>query len=350
MSKPKTRLAAAAFSAALVLLLLIPAAGQAATNFGSRLLNEPSNAGECKELGPCTLVSFIHPSDPEGDPYSGGAPVSGVITKFRIRAFAEGETGTATATFRVANIERPNPADDNSALASSTGTGPTVVIPESGEETAIIEVGGRLPVKAGQHLAVDGSPNLWATYNNSGDKYTYVYAPPLVDGSGARGSLEPTGELLVAATIEPDADGDGFGDETQDQCPRQASTQGPCDDVAPRVQGFSVLANGKRVKYFLTEGATVSFKLEKKLRGRRVGKRCVRQTPKNRKKRRCARFKRIGALFSGPGGQGPHRIVLPNGRKLKPGRYRLTATVRDAAGNEGSRTTVFVVKKKKRRK
>jgi len=28
--------------------------------------------------------------------------------------------------------------------------------------------------------------------------------------------------------LEPDADHDGFGDETQDQCPTHASTQGPC--------------------------------------------------------------------------------------------------------------------------
>ena len=70
--------------------LLVPATVHAATNFGSRLIDEPANAGECSMLGPCTLVSFIHPSEPEGNPYSGGAPVDGVITKFRIRAFAEG--------------------------------------------------------------------------------------------------------------------------------------------------------------------------------------------------------------------------------------------------------------------
>jgi hypothetical protein len=32
----------------------------------------------------------------------------------------------------------------------------------------------------------------------------------------------------VGAVLEPDADGDGFGDETQDACPSDASTQGPC--------------------------------------------------------------------------------------------------------------------------
>jgi hypothetical protein len=32
----------------------------------------------------------------------------------------------------------------------------------------------------------------------------------------------------VEAVLEADADNDGFGDETQDQCPTDASTQGPC--------------------------------------------------------------------------------------------------------------------------
>jgi hypothetical protein len=35
-------------------------------------------------------------------------------------------------------------------------------------------------------------------------------------------------QMDVSASLEPDADHDGFGDETQDQCPTNASTQGPC--------------------------------------------------------------------------------------------------------------------------
>lgn len=37
--------------------------------------------------------------------------------------------------------------------------------------------------------------------------------------------------LNVTATLEPDADGDGFGDETQEQCATDASLQGPCADT-----------------------------------------------------------------------------------------------------------------------
>ena len=50
-------------------LLALPASGMAADSFGSRLLNEPANAAEC-DTPPCTYVSYIHPSDPNGDPYS----------------------------------------------------------------------------------------------------------------------------------------------------------------------------------------------------------------------------------------------------------------------------------------
>jgi Ca2+-binding RTX toxin-like protein len=32
----------------------------------------------------------------------------------------------------------------------------------------------------------------------------------------------------IAAKVEPDSDRDGFGDETQDQCPTNATVQGPC--------------------------------------------------------------------------------------------------------------------------
>ena len=90
-------------------MLALPTAGQAATTFGSRLLNDPSSSGECVSFpNPCTIASFIHPTDPNGDPSSAGAPVGGVITMFRIRAHGEGGAG-AKVTFRLASVSRPDP-------------------------------------------------------------------------------------------------------------------------------------------------------------------------------------------------------------------------------------------------
>jgi hypothetical protein len=345
MSKMKLRLTVASL-AALGALLILPAAVQAATNFGSRLNHDPANSGECEPLGPCTIVSFIHPSDPNGDPYSGGAPVGGVITKFRIRAYVVGEP--AQVTFGVADISLPDPNDQTTALASAAGRGPTVTLPvnEELEEAPIQEFGSRVPVKKGQHLAIDASESLQATVNDSGDKFSYVFSPPLVQGSGARGSLEPTGELLVAATIEPDADGDGFGDETQDKCPTQATTQGACDVTPPAVSGLSV-TNGE-VSYSLSEASTVSFTLEKKFVGRKVGQKCAKKTAKNRKKKKCSTFKPVGAAFAGTGAPGANLVAIPDGTKLTPGLYRLTMTARDTVGLVTVTTTTFKVAKKKK--
>jgi hypothetical protein len=335
----KRRLTTTALSALTGLLLLLPAAAQAATTFGSRLNQQPDGGGGCQILGPCTIVSFIHPSDPEGNPYSGGAPVSGVITKFRIYAKTEAPT---LVTFRVADISRPNPMDETSATATAAGTGPTVTIQPT-EEPAIREFGGRLPVKKGQHLAIDAT-DVQATYNNGGHKFSYIFTPQLVNGAAPQASAEPVGELLVQGEIEPDVDGDGFGDETQDQCPSQATTQGPCDTTPPVVSGLRV--SDGTVSYTLSEASTVSFQLAKKLPGRRVGGRCVAQTAKNRAHKRCARFRPIGASFKGPGAAGADQVTLPGGRKLGPGAYRLTMTVTDVAGNKATETTTFKVKKK----
>jgi hypothetical protein len=343
MPKPRRRPFALALSLVAGLLLL-PAAAQAApTTFGSRLNNDPTQG--CGTPDPCTTVSLIHPTDPNGDPYSGGAPVDGVITKFRVRAYVP---TPSPVTFLLADISLPDPNDNSSALASAVAVGPQVTIqPSEASEVPIAEFPARVPVKKGQHLALESGPETHAVYDSSGSKFSYIFSPPLVAGSGARGSLEATGELLVQASIEPDADGDGFGDETQDQCPSQATTQGPCDATAPVVSKLGV-ANGI-VSYTLSEASTVSLQLEKKIAGRKVGGKCVPQTKKNRRHARCPRFKPIGARFSGGGNAGANQVTLPNGKHLRPGTYRVTITATDAAGNTSTRSTTFKVKKKKRK-
>ncbi len=341
-------------------LLLVPASSSAATNFGSRLTNEPSNAGECGSLGPCSFVSFIHPSDPDGDPYSGGSPVDGVITKFRVRVFGAGGVATRV-TLRVANISRPNPGNDDNAVATPTGTGPTVDVPAPpGVDTPIREFTARLSVAKGQHLGLDGPPNLWATYNNSGDKFSYVFAPPLVAGQGARGSTSATGELLVAATVEPDSDKDGFGDETQDKCPTQGNAGAACtaaDRKKPsltrlrfsrssfraRRTGPSLLSqtSGTRIRFSLSETATTTFRVQRARTGRRIRGRCRAATRRNKQlsRRRCTRYVRVRGSFKHTDGAGANSLTFTGrvgGRRLRVGRYRLVARAVDAAGNKSA--------------
>lgn len=327
---------ATAFVLAATALLALPATGTAAETFGSRLLNQPTDGG-CKTLTPpCTYVSYIHPSDPDGDPYSGGAPRDGVIVRFRIRASVP-DGQSPSVTFRLADV-MPQGAD--SALAAAVGTGPTVNVAGTGE---IEEFPARLPVTKGNHLALDTTA-VDAVYNADGSKFTYVYAPTLVDGQGPRPSNDVTAELLVAAVVEPDSDGDGYGDETQDSCPTDAGTQqGACpkpDVTDPKLTGLSLLPkafkSSSKLLYRLSETATVTVRVEKAKKGRKVGRKCRKQTAKNRLRKRCTRYVKLRGKIEATGGKGLNQLTVASrigGRNLPPGRYRLVVTARDKAGN-----------------
>jgi len=310
----RTRLVAAAVAAGA--LLVLPASGQAAQVFGSGFVNEPTQRG-CEMLGPCTIAAFVE-IPREGQLVNGGAPSDGVITRLRIRAKVENPN--TQVTFRVVNIAPVADGEGGkSATASATGTGPTVTLQTTGAQPIPIqEFAARLPVKRGQHLAIDAPSNLEATFDNSGSKFSYEFAPPLALGAPARTSNNFLGELLVQGTIESDADGDGFGDETQDACPSQASTQGACDTSAPAIAGLQVRKG--RISYRLSEPATVSFRLAKKVR---------------------RGYRAIGRTFPGPGSTGANRRGIPRARRLARGAYRLSMTATDAVGNTATAKKAF---------
>lgn len=321
-------------------LVVWPAAASAAETFGSRLLNQP-NYGGCEGVtAPCTYAAYIHPSDPDGDPYAGGAPSDGVIVKFKIRAVGPGGPGTpATVTFGLADVTRINP---DSATATAAGFGPTVTLAGSGE---IEEFAARLPVKKGNQVAIRTS-DARAVYASSGDKFTYVFAPPLADNEPARDSSQVTEELLVAAVVEPDADGDGYGDETQDNCKGRAGSAGGCPTPAeieqqksPRISGVAIAPRkgkgARTVAYRLNKSARVTLRIARLTKGRRVAGKCRRQTRRNRTHRPCVRQKVLPGRIVRTGKAGRNRVTLPariGGRKLAPGRYRLLLTARDSTG------------------
>jgi hypothetical protein len=88
----------------------------------------------------------------------------------------------------------------------------------------------------------------------------------------------------------------------------------------------------------LSEAARVKFEVLVKTRGRRVGGRCVKQTRRNRNRRRCTRLVVKKPAFTRSAPLGRSRVTWTGrlGRKaLKPGSYILRATPTDAAGNTG---------------
>jgi hypothetical protein len=345
ITRPR-RLVATALAAGAA-ILAFPAAGHAATTFGNDLNDQPSNSGECEGLpGGCTEVLYNAPG--MGGDNTVGAPVDGIITKWRIRAHGGGDGGGGTfaaqITLRLATITIPDPGNQDIALAQAVATGPTVTVPATGPEvldTPITEFAAQLPVKKGQYLAIDGT-NVHATHNSSSGTDTYVYSPQLVQGEGPRANTDVKEELLLQADIEPDADGDGFGDETQDGCPTQATNQGACDTTQPGLSGVSF--NGSRIKYTLSEAAAVQIRVEKGKKGRRVRGKCRKVTRKNRLRKKCTRYVRVKSL-SQDGKAGVNVLPIP-GKKLGPGRYRLKFTITDPHGNVRKATLKFRIRRR----
>jgi hypothetical protein len=98
---------------------------------------------------------------------------------------------------------------------------------------------------------------------------------------------------------------------------------------------------GTKVSFKLNEAANVRFTVTQRTKGRKVkrGKKtiCVKPTKKNRKRKRCTRTVTLKGSFSRTGVAGKNSFHFTgrlNGRKLKPGRYRLVATP-TAGGKKG---------------
>lgn len=339
MPVPMRRLTTVALALAAALLLL-PAASQAAVRFGSlRTPNDPTDDG-CGQVA-CTLVSYINPVDPNGDPYAGGSPVDGVVTAFHIRAYAT--VDGAQITFHVGNVS-PDPGDKKAAVANITGTGPTVQIPVDDDrvDVPLRSFPARVPITRGQHLAIDAPGTVAAVYATGGGELTYGFAPRLLQGDGARGSTNAAEELLVSATVEPDADKDGFGDETQDQCSTDATAQGACRDGtitgAKPLTIRSLRVSGGKVRYALSTGATVSLRLAS-------GRACASTGAV-----RCKRYVSLGRAFAGGGKAGTNSVALPrpHRRRLAPGAYRVTVTAQGADDRTVRATARFTIRKTRR--
>lgn len=123
------------------------------------------------------------------------------------------------------------------------------------------------------------------------------------------------------------------------------------DTTAPVVSGLAAakrpVRGGARatLRLRLSEAATATVRLERLLPGRRAGRRCVAPARARRGAARCTRAVVVGKPVARSLGAGPQTLKLAGGRTLAPGRYRVTVTARDAAGNRTAkaRATTFAV-------
>jgi uncharacterized protein (DUF2141 family) len=102
--------------------------------------------------------------------------------------------------------------------------------------------------------------------------------------------------------------------------------------------GPSIAARvGAVVTYSLSHAAKVTFRIERASAGRRVGGRCVKPRRSGRRGKRCIRYSLVSGSFAHAGRAGSNKFKFSgrvHRRKLRPGRYRLRALARDAAGRQ----------------
>lgn len=291
------------------------------------------------------------------EPYQ--VPTPGVITswsfttgrhaftnfKFKVVRFTDNvgltvaqDTATLPANQRTTNTVR---------IAVSTGDRIGIFVPSTGE--CLLKSTG-----ATKHfIQSDTQPGQSNTYVATADNHIYP----------------------VSARLEADADNDGFGDESQDKCPTDASTQESCpagdggipppgggtppggaaDTTKPTLGGLSFTTTvfraatsggafsaqkkgpiGTKVSFSLSEPSAVRFTVQRKTKGRRVGGKCAKLKRSNRTKTKCTRWTAVKGSFTVAGTAGTSTFTFRGrmgGKSLKPGSYRLNGTATDPANN-----------------
>jgi hypothetical protein len=203
-------------------LLALPSSAGAATVFGADMSQSPSFS--------TSIYSITNVIRPDGSADT-GAPVSGVLVSARIRTTGGGGSGV----IRVLR-QTSHPDASTYGLLNTAPEIPVTVMADATLPGHVTEVMTRRPILAGDRLAwyVNdlGSAIKEQTPGAPGE-CAYAAGASHTVGTSLDHSTAGCNNLLVllSGTIEADADGDGFGDDTQDQCPTDASTHAACPVV-----------------------------------------------------------------------------------------------------------------------
>lgn len=209
---------------------LTMAAGSAsgAVVVGSNLAATPNNGGCLAPMGAwsCTFALSGLPG-PSLAPGGARVGTDGVIVGWSVRSGA----AAVPIAMRLRVVRGGN-------LGAGSGAIETLPAGVAG----VHSFGARLPVKAADQIGLDALnvPNPYAIpvlrTGVPGATTDFWVASPLADGEARAPTADDyaAAELLMNVTIEPDRDGDGYGDETQDVCPDAATAAVPPCPQAPQ--------------------------------------------------------------------------------------------------------------------
>jgi hypothetical protein len=210
-------------------LLAVAAPAHASTQIGMVATSDADNCTPNTEFMQNTVGSSM------GFTPSYDVPSAGVITSWSTKP------GSGTGTGARLKVYRPT-ADPNTWTVVGESAAKVPLTPD-----AVNTANTRIPVQAGDRIAIrtasgNGGPCDFPYPAGLGPGYAIFFfqgMPSSTDpsaGTNVTFSDDGLEELVnIAAVVEPDADGDGFGDETQDQCPGVAGSNNGCPPPRPPV-------------------------------------------------------------------------------------------------------------------
>jgi hypothetical protein len=225
--------AVALAGSALALTLIAAPAASATTEVGT-------DCAADAEAPAHTLVPLA--KQPSSRPLT--VPSAGVVTSWRIDLAPP----LTSAPAQVLKVMRTTGEANSFAVVAESAPMPLTAAGNA--------FSARFPVQAGDRFGVSGGEagNVMFCSNRPGESVGSV-GSDLRAGSSATFTVGDEVQVPVVATVEPDQDGDGYGDETQDGCPQSAAYQGPC----PRVEiGATAVAGKKAVTLLITAGAATT--------------------------------------------------------------------------------------------
>ena len=155
-----------------------------------------------------------------------------MITSWSFRAGMAAQPDAATMTLKT---YRPGTQDGTSgySFATAVNTGPSFEIPAGNQLPSDPTVlPARMPIAAGERVGIVADNDIsFAVYNpTAGVSSTVLFTGfPPYNGEDY-GSTYGSTAIAINAMVEPDADADGYGDETQDCHPADPARHG-CDQV-----------------------------------------------------------------------------------------------------------------------
>jgi hypothetical protein len=195
-------------AASFVALALAAAPGAGATEIGHAQSLSGSGGENCG-----TNLTWVQTAASSAN-YT--VPFDGVITSWSV--------GDNISTAIKLKVLRPVTSNAYNVIASDGPRNP----PNGGISTYQV----RFPVRQGDSIAMQVGTGHYCFPGYGavpGDVAEPVSGDPAVGQAiGVGGTSYASTRLPISATVEPDRDGDGYGDETQDACPTLASTQGSC--------------------------------------------------------------------------------------------------------------------------